>query len=123
MGQDVDATLRSIAATRAALEQDVDELFGRLPEPAVLAARAKTYGLAAGGAAVTVGAIALRQKKAGAQKARRMEARINAEELARAFSPHPPAEDGGGGRTGLFAVLTALVVVALTLVVRSRSSD
>lgn len=123
MGQDVDQALRSIETTRAALERDIDELFGRLPEPDVVAARARTYGAAAGGAAVTVGALAMAQKRRSALKARRTEARINAEELARAFSPHPPAEPDSGGRGGLLAVLAALVVVALTVVMRQRDAD
>lgn len=123
MGQDVDQTLSDLAATRASLERDIDELFTRMPEPAVMAQKAKTYGAAAGGAAVTVGLLAVRQKKRSELKARRMDARINAEELARAFSPHEPAEPSGGrNRTGLLAVLTALVVVALT-VVRMRGGD
>ena len=122
MGQDVDQTLSDLAATRASLERDIDELFTRLPEPAVMAQKAKTYGAAAGGAAMTVGLLAVRQKKRSTLKARRMEARINAEELARAFSPHEPAEPSGGNRTGLLAVLAALVVVALT-VVRMRGGD
>ena len=122
MGQDVDQTLSELDATRASLERDLDELFARLPEPAVIASKAKTYGAAAGGAAVTVGLVAVRQRRRAAIKARRMEARINAEELARAFSPHPPAEPSGGGRTGLLAVLAAVVVVALT-VLRMRQGD
>lgn len=133
MGQDADSTLSEIAETRAALERDVDALFSRLPEPDVLAAKAKTYGLAAGGAAATAGVVALRMKKRGALKARRMDARINAEELARAFSPHAPdgspaaddtaADDGGGGRTGLVLLLVTIVAVALTAVARQRSGD
>ena len=119
MGQDVDQALRSIQTTRDTLERDIDELVGRLPEREVVVARARTYGAAAGGAAVTVGAVALAQRRRSTLKARRTEARINAEELARAFSPHPPAEpDGGHG--GLLAVLAALVVVALTVVMRQR---
>lgn len=120
MGQDVDQALNDLATTRAALERDIDELFDRLPEPAVMAQKAKTYGAAAGGAAVTVGLVAMRQKKRSALKARRMEARINAEELARAFSPHPPAEPEGGGRGPALAALIALVVVALTVFNRTR---
>ena len=122
MGQDVDQALSDLATTRASLERDIDELFARLPEPAVMAQKARTYGAAAGGAAVTVGLVALRARKASALKARRMDARINAEELARAFSPHPPAEASGRSRTGLLAVVAALVVVALT-VVRLRGGD
>ena len=122
MGQDVDQTLSELDRTRAALERDIDELFARLPEPAEMASKARTYGAAAGGAAVTVGLVAMRQKRRSALKARRMEARINAEELARAFSPHPPEEPSGGGRAGLVAALVALVVVAAT-VVRMRAGD
>lgn len=122
MGQDVDQTLRSIQTTRDALERDIDELFDRLPEREVMVARARTYGAAAGGAAVTVGALAMAQRRRSALKARRMEARVNAEELARAFSPHPPAEPEGG-RGGLLAVLAALVVVVATVVMRQRGDD
>jgi hypothetical protein len=122
VGQDVDQALRDLARTRADLERDVDELFARLPETDVMARKAKTYGAAAGGAAVTVGLVAMRQRKQAALKARRMEARINAEELARAFSPTPPPEPEGRGRAGLLAALLALLVVALT-VVRMRSGD
>ena len=119
MGQDVDEALRSIQTTRDTLERDIDALFGRLPEREVVVARARTYGAAAGGAAVTVGAVALAQRRRSALKARRMEARINAEELARAFSPHSPVESEGG-RGGVLAILAALVVVALTVVMRQR---
>lgn len=122
MGQDVDQALNDLATTRASLERDIDELFRRLPEPAVMANKAKTYGAAAGGAAVTVGLLAVRQKKRSELKARRMDARINAEELARAFSPHEPAEPSGSKRTGVLAALVAVVVVALT-VVRMRGGD
>lgn len=133
MGQDADSTLREIAETRAALERDVDALFGRLPERDVLAAKAKTYGLAAGGAAATAGVVALRVRKRGELKARRMDARINAEELARAFSPYAPegtpaaddaaADDDGRGHTGLLLLLVTIVAVALTAVARQRSGD
>ena len=123
MGQDVDQALRSLETTRATLERDIDELFGRLPESDVIATRARTYGAAAGGVAITVGALAMVQTRRSARRARRMEARINAEELARAFSPHPPAEPDGGGRTGVLAVLAAVAVVAGTVVARQRASD
>ncbi len=134
MGQDAASTLSEIAETRAALERDVDALFARLPEPDVLAAKAKTYGLAAGGAAATAGVVALRMKKRGELKARRMDARINAEELARAFSPYAPEgsraaddaaadDDDGGGHTGLLLLLVTIVAVALTAVARQRSGD
>lgn len=133
MGQDADSTLSEIAETRAALERDVDALFARLPEPDVLAAKARTYGLAAGGAAATAGVVALRVKKRGELKARRMDARINAEELARAFSPYAPdgspaaaeaaTDDEGGGHTGLLLLLVTIVAVALTAVARQRSGD
>lgn len=133
MGQDADSTLSEIAETRAALERDVDALFARLPEPDVLAAKARTYGLAAGGAAATAGVVALRVKKRGELKARRMDARINAEELARAFSPYAPdgspaaadaaADDEGGRHTGLLLLLVTIVAVALTAVARQRSGD
>lgn len=122
MGQEVDQALNQLAATRAGLERDIDELFSRLPEPSVMAAKAKTYGVAAGGAAATVGLLAVRQKRRSELHARRMEARINAEELARAFSPHPPAEPSGGSRTGVLAVVAAVVVVAL-VVLRLRGQD
>ncbi len=122
MGQDVDQTLKELDATRASLERDLDELFARLPEPAVIASKAKTYGAAAGGAAATVGLVVARQKKKSALKARRMEARINAEELARAFSPHPPAEPSGRSRTGMLAVLAAMAMVAFAAM-RMRGGD
>lgn len=123
MGQDVEEALNDLAITRAALERDIDELFDRLPETSVMVAKAKTYGAAAGGAAVTVGLVAMRQRKQAALKARRMEARVNAEELARAFSPHPPAEPEGRGSVPVLAALVALVVVALTVFNRSRGDD
>lgn len=122
MGQDVDQTLRELDATRAGLERDLDELFARLPEPAVIASKARTYGAAAGGAAATVGLVVVRQRKKGALRARRMEARINAEELARAFSPHPPVEPSGRSRAGLLAALAAVAAVAFAAV-RLRGGD
>jgi hypothetical protein len=115
MGEDVDQALNQLAATREQLDRDIAELFHRLPEPAVLAARAKTYGMAAGGTAVTVGALAMRQRKRSALKARREEARINAEELARAFSPHPPPEPKRGCG-GLLLAATVLAVGAFATV-------
>lgn len=122
MGQEVDRALSDLAATRAALERDVDELFGRLPEPAVLAARAKTYGAAAGGAAVVVGALALRQRAASAHKRERMAARVNAEELARAFSTTPVPERGGS-RVGVLLAIGAVLgaAAAAFVVLRGRS--
>ena len=122
MGQDVDQTLRELDATRASLERDLDELFERLPEPAVIASKAKTYGAAAGGAAATVGLVVMRQKKKAALRARRMEARVNAEELARAFSPHPPADPSGPSRAGLLAALAAVAMVVVAAV-RLRAGD
>jgi len=122
MGQDVDQALSQLAATRDKLDRDIDELFHRLPEPAVLAARARTYGIAAGGAAVTVGALAMRQKKRSALKARREDARINAEELARAFSPHPPAEHKRG-RGGLLMLAATMLAAGAVAVMRNRSQD
>ena len=122
MGQDVDQTLRDLDATRASLERDLDELFTRLPEPAVIASKATTYGAAAGGAAATVGLVVVRQKRRAALRARRLEARINAEELARAFSPHPPAEPPGRSRAGLLAALAAVAMVGVAAV-RMRGGD
>lgn len=122
MGQDVDTALSELATTRASLERDIDELFSRLPDSAVIASKAKTYGAAAGGAAVTVGLLAVRLKQRSELKARRSEARINAEELARAFSPHAPHESDNPRRTGLLALVAALVVVAVT-VLRMRGGD
>lgn len=122
MGQEVDRALSDLAATRAALERDVDELFARLPEPAVMAARAKTYGAAAGGTAVVVGALALRQRSASARKRERMAARVNAEELARAFSTTPVPERGGSKVGVLFAIGAAIGAVAAAFaVLRGRS--
>jgi hypothetical protein len=120
MGEDVDQALSQLAATREQLDRDIDELFHRLPEPAVLAARAKTYGMAAGGAAVTVGALAMRQRKRSALKARREDARINAEELARAFSPHPPPEPKRG-RGGLLLLAATVLAVGAFATIRGRS--
>lgn len=118
MGQELDTTLTELDATRASLERDIDALFARLPEPDAMKAKAKTYGAAAGGTAVTVGLVAMSAKKRSARKARRMEARINAEELARAFSPHEPPEPDGRSPLVLLAVLAAVagaVLAALRL--------
>jgi hypothetical protein len=120
MGENVDQALSQLATTREQLDRDLDELFHRLPEPAVLAARAKTYGMAAGGAAVTVGALAMRQRKKSALKARREDARINAEELARAFSPHPPPEPKRG-RGGLLMLAATMLAAGAVAVMRSRA--
>lgn len=118
MGQDADATLKELDATRASLERDIDALFARLPEADAMKAKAKTYGAAAGGAAATIGLVALQAKKRSELKARRMDARINAEELARAFSPHEPPEPSGRSPLVLLVVLAAIagaVVAALRL--------
>lgn len=122
MGQELDTTLTELDATRASLERDIDALFARLPEPDVMKAKAKTYGAAAGGAAVTVGLVALQAKKRSEVKARRMEARINAEELARAFSPHEPPEPSGRSPMLLLVVLAA-IAGAVVAVLRLRGGD
>ena len=122
MGQELDTTLTELDATRASLERDIDALFARLPEPDVMKAKAKTYGAAAGGAAVTVGLVAVGAKKRAATRARRMEARINAEELARAFSPHEPPEPGGRSPVLLLVVLAA-IAGAVIAVLRLRADD
>lgn len=120
MGQDVDQALSHIDATRAALERDIDELFGRMPEASVLASRAKTYGAAAGGAAVVVGIATVRAKRSSADRARRHDARIAAEELARAFAPAPAAPPPRR-RLGTVAAVLALGVAAAALVARTRT--
>lgn len=122
MGQDVDTTLTELDATRASLERDIDALFARMPEPDVLKSKAKTYGAAAGGAAVTVGLVTMSAKKRSALRARRMEARINAEELARAFSPHEPPEPSGRSPLLLLVVLAA-VAGAVVAALRLRDGD
>jgi hypothetical protein len=127
VGETVDQTLNEIAATRAALERDIDELFGRLPEPAALAAQAKAYGAAAAGAAVVVGLVVVRARRGAQERARRTEARINAQELARAFAPQPPRDDPDDSRGGTLALLVAVAALVATVVQavagRRRSGD
>lgn len=140
MGQDVDQALRDIERTRAALERDIDALFGRLPEPAAMAAKAKTYGTAAAASVAVVGLVAVKAKARSDAKADRMRARMNAEELARAFSPTPvPSKkdkvgppvaaakaaatpDDGDSRNGLGAValVASMVGVIIALVTRAQ---
>lgn len=121
MGEAADQALSDSAATRAALERDIDELFRRLPEPAELAARAKLYGGAAAGAITVLGVAAISLRKRSRQQARRREARINAEELARAFSSDVPRTSGG--RSGPIALVVAGAALGLTVVnlLRGRS--
>ena len=110
MGETVDETLTEIEQTRAALEADIDALFERLPDRDVVVRQAKLYGGAAAGTAVLVAVLAARAKHAAETRDRREAARINAEELARAFSPMAAVEDHrGSSRLGLVAVIAAAI--------------
>lgn len=110
MGETVAETLTEIEQTRAALEADIDALFERLPDRDVVVRQAKVYGGAAAGAAVLIAVLAARGKHAAEVRAKREAARINAEELARAFSPHAPVEDDGtSSRLGVVAVIAAAI--------------
>ncbi len=137
MGQDVDQALREIERTRAALERDIDALVSRLPEPAAMAAKAKTYGTAAAASVAVVGLVAVKAKARSDMKADRMRARVNAEELARAFSPTPvpgtkakvgppvvaAADDDGdrrGSGLGAVALVASMVGVIIALVTRAQ---
>lgn len=140
MGQDVDQALREIERTRAALERDIDALVSRLPEPAAMAAKAKTYGTAAAASVAVVGLVAVKAKARSDMKADRMRARVNAEELARAFSPTPvpgkkakvgppvvaaaaAADDHGdrrGSGLGAVALVASMVGVIIALVTRAQ---
>jgi hypothetical protein len=110
VGETVAETLTEIEQTRAALEADIDALFERLPDRDVVVRQAKVYGGAAAGAAVLIAVLAARGKRAADVRAKREAARINAEELARAFSPRAPIEDdGGSSRLGAAAVIAAVI--------------
>lgn len=119
MGETVAETLTEIEQTRAALEADIDALFDRLPDRQVMVRQAKVYGAATAGGAVVIAVIAGRAKRAADLRAKREDARINAEELARAFSPHPPVEADDGSHLGLVAVLAA-IIGALVVYLQSR---
>lgn len=125
MGETVAETLTEIERTRAALEADIDVLFERLPAREVIVRQAKVYGAAAAGTAVVVAVATVRAKTAGELRAKRRDARINAEELARAFATAPEgarAEDGeGGARLGLAALVAAVLGVAIAYVQARRS--
>lgn len=108
MGETVAETLTQIEQTRAALHADVDALFDRLPERDVLARQAKVYGGATVGGAVAVVVLVARMKKAAESRAKRQEARIHAEELARAFASAPPTDERGS-RLGALAVVAAIL--------------
>lgn len=114
MGETVQETLSEIEQARAALEADIDVLFERMPDPAVMARKAKVVGAAAAGTALVVTVTAMQLSKRAELEARRTEARINAEELARAFSPIEPAEADGGSRWPLLAALVAAIGAAIT---------
>lgn len=110
MGETVAQTLTEIEQTRAALEADIDALFDRLPDRDVVVRQAKVYGGAAAGTAVIVAVLAARAKHASQLRAKREAARINAEELARAFSPRLPVDDdGASSRLGVVAVIAAAI--------------
>jgi hypothetical protein len=111
VGEEIDQALREIDATRSQLERDIDELFARLPDREVVTRQAKTYGAAAIGTAAVVGLGGAQMKRRSEVKERRETARINAEELARAFSPHPVEPARSGGRMGLLAVLVAVAAM------------
>ena len=111
MGEEIDQALREIDATRSQLERDIDELFARLPDREVVTRQAKTYGAAAVGTAAVIGLGAMQMKRRSEVKERREAARINAEELARAFSPHPVEPARTGSRVGLLAVLAAAAAI------------
>lgn len=85
MGETVAETLTEIEQTRAALEADIDALFDRLPDRAVMARQAKVYGAATAGLAVLIVVFTVRMRTRSALRAKRQDARIGAEELARAF--------------------------------------
>lgn len=110
MGETVAETLTEIEQTRLALEADIDALISRLPDRDVVVRQAKVYGGAAAGAAVLVAVLAARGKRAAEMRAKREAARINAEELARAFSPRTPIDDDGtSSRLGVAAVIAAAI--------------
>lgn len=87
MGETVAETLTEIEHTRAALQADIDALFTRLPDRHVMARQAKVYAGATIGVVVVLAVVVARLRKSAELRARRQDARINAEELARAFSP------------------------------------
>jgi hypothetical protein len=118
VGETVEATLTEIQQTRAAVERDVDELMNRLPAREQVVDQAKTYGGAAVGALALMAVIVSRVRSRSEKKAKRERARINAEELARVFSPHTIDDvgsdrDDGGSRTGAFALAVALAALGL----------
>lgn len=86
MGEaDVQAQLTRIDQTRADLDRTIDELFAVIPPKDELVAQAKQLA-AVGGAAVVailVGTSVLTSRRA--ESSRRKQARVNAEELVRAF--------------------------------------
>jgi hypothetical protein len=85
VGETVAETLTEIEQTRAVLEADIDALFDRLPDRAVMARQAKVYGVATAGIAVLLVVVTARMKKRAIVRSKREDARIGAEELARAF--------------------------------------
>lgn len=85
MGKTVAETLTEIEQARAALEANIDALFDRLPDRAVMARQAKVYGAATAGIAVLIVVFTARTRKRSVLRAKRQDARIGAEELARAF--------------------------------------
>lgn len=126
MDQTAAETLSEIEAAKAALARDLDELESRLPPREVLGRQAALAGgavVAAGAGLVTlVGILGRRAEHRRRERAKREEARINAEELARAFGGLPDPVEATvehrtvSSRTGPVALLVALVALAVALV-------
>lgn len=129
MGKATDQTLKEIDATRANLRSDIDALLAGLPDTAggVVSDLAADWApkVLGGIGALTVGVVAIKSMKSKSSAkstlaAQRQSARIQSEELARAFGAlglkpsggplapmpsQPTSSKSGGGKFGLVVML------------------
>ncbi len=134
MGQATDQALKDIEATKARIQRDISALTDSIPDGLAGAASdaASNVGpkaLGGAGAVALAGLVARSAKKRSSGKkasdAERHAARVQAEELARAFGsvgvvaqggplspPPPPDQDSSGGGAGKVSLVLVLAIAA-----------
>lgn len=117
----VDDALNKTSRLRADIEQDVATLRARIPDPDELRERGLKAGIAVGGSALAVTALAMMVRKRAARRSRERETREQASALARALarelaaldaSTDAEAQDANGGRRRWLLVLVGVAGAA-----------